>query len=449
MQRRLLVLAHGRSGSTTLAHLIDAHPRITLVDEPFHEHRTAWDPDLRPHRDFIVDEASLEAEVERVLAEGDGFKMLLYQLDRDWVEWLIQRPDFGVVVLHRRNRLEAAVSWSVAHQTQLWARYDVDDEEALLDRYRELEPLDPEQIRTSTERIDGDVAWALQTARTYASDRHLELVYEELYGEDPARQAALLKALWALAGVPPMPFEDARPHLDRSNKLNSAETLSRVPNLGDIAVACGSDEMGWLSPWGLPDRIDDPLALFAADLERITASDGPEGRLACLATVDANGQPHARTVSVHLVDGVLRTWSHRTSPKVTQLTRHPRCELTLWWPSLQRQFRLQGRGVWVPASQRPEAYATRPGTSRRWYWLYEELPKSTVVGSRAELLARYEALAAGTPDPDTLEPPPGAGLVEVTPDRIEIQQIERARRLHDRRRFVRRGEEWHEDQLVP
>jgi hypothetical protein len=34
---RLLVVAHPRSGSNSLVEILDCHPELTLLDEPFNE----------------------------------------------------------------------------------------------------------------------------------------------------------------------------------------------------------------------------------------------------------------------------------------------------------------------------------------------------------------------------------------------------------------------------
>ena len=103
----------------------------------------------------------------------------------------------------------------------------------------------------------------------------------------------------------------------------------------------------------LPDVIDDPLGLLGADLEAVRTLGGPMAGSGCLATVDADGQPHARMVTLREVDEAsVWFWSFRTSPKVKQLEATGRYELTTWWPSTLRQYRMQGDFAWVPAWDR-------------------------------------------------------------------------------------------------
>lgn len=52
----------------------------------------------------------------------------------------------------------------------------------------------------------------------------------------------------------------------------------------------------------LPDVIENPLRLLSADLEAVRTLGGPMAGVGCLATVDADGQPHARMVTLREVD---------------------------------------------------------------------------------------------------------------------------------------------------
>jgi hypothetical protein len=41
---RLVVVAHPRSGSNSLVEILDCHPELTLLDEPFNENFSSWLP---------------------------------------------------------------------------------------------------------------------------------------------------------------------------------------------------------------------------------------------------------------------------------------------------------------------------------------------------------------------------------------------------------------------
>lgn len=73
-----------------------------------------------------------------------------------------------------------------------------------------------------------------------------------------------------------------------------------------------------------------------------------QAEAAHLATVDARGQPAGRMVLV-------RRWSERgfevqtgvDSPKAAHLRAQPRAALTWYWPSLDRQVRVEGTVEWL------------------------------------------------------------------------------------------------------
>lgn len=73
-----------------------------------------------------------------------------------------------------------------------------------------------------------------------------------------------------------------------------------------------------------------------------------------------------------------------------------------------------------------------------------------MVGSRQELVDRYEELAARYPEGEKVPAPPQWGGFRVVPDAIEFWQG-RENRLHDRLRYVREtpAADWHVERLCP
>lgn len=204
----------------------------------------------------------------------------------------------------------------------------------------------------------------------------------------------------------------------------------------------------------LPDEIGNPLELMRRDQAVARERADASAEFACLATVDADGQPQARFVSIRRIDSLYVTfWASGTSPKILQLDANGRYALTAYWPTLTRQYRLQGVYHWIAASEVSDEYAGRPWRAKVWDWLHEEMPQSAPAPERGYLVTRFESrgpeLERVFGGRESVPPPANAGMVRLEPRWVEVQQIDAERRLHDRRVLVRDGERWTQTVLVP
>jgi len=204
----------------------------------------------------------------------------------------------------------------------------------------------------------------------------------------------------------------------------------------------------------LPENITSPLDLLREDREAARAQNDAHADFACFATVDEYGQPHARFVTMRTIDAVRVTfWSNDTSPKTQQLKSSSRYELTVYWSSLQRQYRLQGNYRWVAASDLPDEYAGSTWRGKVWDWLHQELPQSGPLVARSHLVTRFEQreleLEQQFEDKQSVPPPASAGLIQLEPWRVEVQALDTLRRIHDRRLLVRDGQLWTQQLLIP
>lgn len=119
-QLRLILFAHARSGSSSLLKILQLHPDLHLVEEPFHESFASWSPDNPNYRDQLHDRDSLDKQLDTIFATYNGLKVLDYQLSDDLITHLLQRPGSHVLFLRRRNLLQAVVLAMIGQQTQLW-----------------------------------------------------------------------------------------------------------------------------------------------------------------------------------------------------------------------------------------------------------------------------------------------------------------------------------------
>lgn len=197
----------------------------------------------------------------------------------------------------------------------------------------------------------------------------------------------------------------------------------------------------------LPDLPSAPWELFRGWYDEAEAC--PEIRYAhamCLATVDADGLPDARTVLLkHLDDDGPVFFTDATSPKARQLEQLPEAALVFYWEPLERQVRWRGSVDTASDAIADACFERRPRASRITTWASRQ---SERLASRRELDERYEEMEARFDDDPRVPRPAHWQAYRLRPRTVEFWQA-RARRLHDRLLYTRIGDTWETSWLYP
>jgi pyridoxamine 5'-phosphate oxidase len=187
----------------------------------------------------------------------------------------------------------------------------------------------------------------------------------------------------------------------------------------------------------------DPLEQFTRWFEQARATEADPTAMT-LATATPDGRPSARMVLLKGFDarGFL-FYTNYDSRKAGEIEGTHRAALLFYWPSLDRQVRIEGAAARASEAESDAYFASRPLESR---WSAHASPQSRAIDSRESLEAAVERVRAELGD--RVPRPAGWGGFRVVADVFEFWQG-RENRLHDRLAYVRDAATWRRQRLAP
>ena len=189
----------------------------------------------------------------------------------------------------------------------------------------------------------------------------------------------------------------------------------------------------------------DPLVLFRRWFREAQRKGAPQPDAITLATADSRGAPSARMVLFKGLDGGrFLFYSNYDSRKGHDLAANNRAALVFYWSATRHQVRVSGRVSRLPRAASAAYFHSRPRGAQLSALASRQ---SRVVDSRAILEKAVAELDRR--HPKTVPLPPDWGGYGIRPDWIEFWE-NRADRLHDRLRYVRRSQGgWRLERLAP
>lgn len=164
-----------------------------------------------------------------------------------------------------------------------------------------------------------------------------------------------------------------------------------------------------------------------------------------VSSVDASGQPHSRVV---LLRGVseegLRFYTNYTSNKGQELEQNNKVALNFFWPTVERQVRVEGELYKLSDAESDAYFNSRPRESQIGAWVS---PQSSTIESREVLNERFREYTdkfEGHPVP---RPAQWGGYI-IRPKYYEFWQG-RPNRLHDRLTYRFHDGAWKISRMAP
>lgn len=198
----------------------------------------------------------------------------------------------------------------------------------------------------------------------------------------------------------------------------------------------------------LEDQVKmDPHEQFLFWFNHALAAQLHEPYAMSLATANAQGRPHVRTVLLRgaTPDGYA-FYTNYDSQKGMDLEVNPYAELLFYWQEQERQIRVSGRVVKISEEESTDYYHKRPRDSQ--IAAHVSTPQSGVIASRDELQQRFWDYHDTMANQEQLDKPEFWGGYRLVPDYYEFWQG-RPNRLHDRLSYTRTDDAWTLQRLMP
>lgn len=191
--------------------------------------------------------------------------------------------------------------------------------------------------------------------------------------------------------------------------------------------------------------LKDPIEQFDSWFKEAVNASVLEVNAMVLSTVSKEGRPSGRVVLLKDFDKMgFSFFTNYDSKKGADLLINPLASLTIFWPELERQVRIEGSVTKLTEEESNEYFQSRPWESKVGAWASKQ---SETLQSRSELEDKFQQLKEKFSD-KIVPKPENWGGYRLQPDYLEFWQG-RPSRLHDRLAYNKIGQSWKIERLSP
>jgi pyridoxamine-phosphate oxidase len=190
----------------------------------------------------------------------------------------------------------------------------------------------------------------------------------------------------------------------------------------------------------------DPIKQFGIWFDEALAANVPEGNAMTLATATGDGRPSARIVLLKgFYDEGFIFYTNYLSRKGKEISKNPLGALTFFWPSMERQVRIEGIIDKISKEESEKYFHSRPKESQIGALAS---PQSQEIPGRESLEKKWSELALQYEGKEIPKPSFWGGYI-LKPRLIEFWQG-RPSRLHDRILYKKTdNKNWKKVRLAP
>ena len=165
----------------------------------------------------------------------------------------------------------------------------------------------------------------------------------------------------------------------------------------------------------------------------------------CLSTTGLDGYPNARFVSLkEVIDDKFIITGPIRSRKGLEIHENPKVSLTFWWPTTERQVRIQGDAALVDDQRAKHYFKERNRASKIVSHISDQ---GSEVDNLDELEATFESKRAEFKEKEVPMPEDWGGF-EIVPVRMEFMEFKPSR-FHIREFFWKEAGQWKSTFLQP
>lgn len=223
---KFIIFANARSGSTSLAKLLDESPDVKLSLETFHPGYSKWNPGERDYSSYIKDSETMNESIDEIISKFTAMKVLAYQFPEDIYFTMLNRKDFKIVLLRRKNLAQMSLSALIAEQTSIYHKSEMDEE-----KYKNLKPINIEKMREMIEYVKETDETYLSYLKSNRKGEYLHLFYEDLYSDDMEKNREKITEICRFLEISLPPDSAIEKYMKPTNsKQNQNDIYKKVPN---------------------------------------------------------------------------------------------------------------------------------------------------------------------------------------------------------------------------